>query len=570
MKMKLVKLTSGILCCLSLLMIDSYINAAAPTNVTEFIPQAMVVTNQAVAGNRRILAASTARANGVSTIYVTRYLLTGALDYAWNANSGYSNGIAVAGNFVAQSIAVDSLVAPGNIYVGGYVYDSASTRFLVVRYVYVTGALDTAGFNSPNGFVSTLISDGANGITVLPFATGVYLAGNAVFSGVPYGEIALYTTAGVLSATKQITEVTPFVVTCATIDGSNNILVGGYTMSGGTKRAQIIRYTSGLALSLVFTAFAGGNSSQWTSLAFDGTNILAGGIVDGQFTLARYLSATGLLDTAGFNSPNGFRTTAIGASDYVGQVISSAGVLGIGSTTRNEANNFVVQQLTAAGAVTFTTTTPYCDTSGLVGGGVDATGLIYGLGGQNDGLLFTRYTAAGALDTTFGMRGLLNDPSPGCATNLKAFIYTTNANNANVANTPVTIVFTNTPILLDFTPNTPLNPTTFTCLHTGSYLINWDGQFLKTNDTATNPFFAAQALVNGTSVPGSIGTTQAPDANHTPAASRSFVTNLNAGDILSFQWVCNTAGANNTLYSATPGGFANPAPGFSVSITRIN
>lgn len=554
---KLAFIFAALLFCFELV-----IFAVVPTNVTDYNPNALLITTEATP---KILVVSTSSIGNSSTIYVMRYNLGGSLDTAWNSG-GFSSPIAVAGNFYATSIAVDNLTSPTHLYVGGSLSDSTGNKLLILRYSYSTGALDTV-FNTV-GIASTLIR-GASGIQVAYSSSGIYLAGNVVLSGFPCGIIARYQTsgagAGSLDATGfnaptgyvQINTTNPFRLLAAKVDASNRIIVAGYLSVGATTQAALLRYTTAGVLDATFgtaglvTAGPTGSFTQWNSLTLDGSgNILAGGTSDSQFVVARYTSS-GVLDTT-FNT-TGYNIVSMGSLDTLAQVLSNGTkVLAVGSTLINNINNFALVQFTSLGVLdtTFNTTgkvtTQYCSTLGLFGCGI-SSGLIYGLGKQNNGVFLTRYTAAGALDSTFGAGGVFNSPGVSCANVTSIFPQGSYAYLYSTVQQPAT-TSSFVPVTFNNNGSSPLMSSDWSYDGTSILTAGQPGMYVV--QVSINPQYTGSSttpvslivLKNTVEITGS-QRAQATTlgANSYFDVSKMMIVRLGVGDTLQFQWRSNAA-----------------------------
>ena len=201
------------------------------------------------------------------------------------------------------------------------------------------------------------------------------------------------------------------------------IAVGERQNNGGNVEFAVARYTATGALDTTFnttgkvtTAIGLSSAARSVVLQSDGKIVVAGFAWNGSnydFAVARYTSA-GALDTT-FNT-TGTLTTPLGSSDDLGQsvVIQSDGKIVVAGYSWNGSDyDCAVARYTAAGALdtSFNTTGK---TTFLISAGndystsvaVQSDGKIvlagYAVDATGQGLILARLTAAGAADTSFG------------------------------------------------------------------------------------------------------------------------------------------------------------------------
>ncbi|MCB9419658.1 MAG: tandem-95 repeat protein [Ardenticatenaceae bacterium] len=225
------------------------------------------------------------------------------------------------------------------------------------------------------------------------------------------------------------------------IDSNGRILVAGYStdspVTGGTPNAfVVVRYNSngsldtGFGSSGIFSDSLGATlSSEAWDLALDANGkIVVAGTVDDDFAIAR-LTTTGALDTT-FDG-DGYNTTDIAANGRADAahsvIIQASGKIVLGGTAEDAAGDhqdFALARYNSNGALDGT-----FGAGGVVSQDVSRNAslkindLAYALGEQSDGKLIlagfvetgdvtnaediglVRFTAEGALDTTFGTSG---------------------------------------------------------------------------------------------------------------------------------------------------------------------
>jgi uncharacterized delta-60 repeat protein len=320
-----------------------------------------------------------------ASVTVIRYNDDGALDPTFG-----SGGITVtnlpsadAGAFAA------TLQTDGKILVAGRSSASGSTNFLLLRYT-TTGALDTAGFGAPLGYVITAIPSGTeSGATAVALSGGnIVVAGHSKIGGKFAIALAQYTTNGALDSgfgsggivTTPIGAVDADAAALA-VQGDGKIVAAGLAgdVVNNIWDVALLRYNTDGSLD---TTFGGGDGIVTTDAGL-GSNyanavaIQAGGkiVVAGNAFADPFGSGTsdiavllynidGTLDTAGFGGGNGFVTTNVGAFD----------------------NGFAVAVQPGDGRI-------------VVAGNADA--------GVADRIALLRYNVDGSLDSGFGTSGIV-------------------------------------------------------------------------------------------------------------------------------------------------------------------
>lgn len=213
----------------------------------------------------------------------------GDLDTTFNSTGVVTTTIGAYNN-AAQGVVIQS---NGMIVVGGSLSGSASSNvdFGALRYS-TTGALDTSGFNSPNGWVRTVIysgnDDSPNAVVLQP--DGKILTAGYVINASGYERFVLtrYTTAGVLD-TDSTTGLTTngYVITAVTsghcsasaltLLPDNKILAAGYAYTTRNDFA-LARYSMTGALDQTKTQAVGNDGSEIKAVGVqsDGKIVVAG------------------------------------------------------------------------------------------------------------------------------------------------------------------------------------------------------------------------------------------------------------------------------------------------------
>ncbi len=341
-----------------------------------------------------------------ASIVVTRYNANGAVDSTFG-----SNGITVRSLPSADWTAfAATLQADGKLLVAGRSCASSGvTGFLLLRYhtdisTGTPGTLDTAGFNSPLGYVVAPIPSGtktsANAVAVS--GTKILVAGHSKMGGKFRIVVAQYTSTGALDTdlTTGFGAGQGFVTTqigsgdadaaALAVQGDGKIVVAGLAGSAFTNvwDVALLRYNANGSLDTdPITGFGGGtgivttdigsssNYANAVALQADGKIVVAGNAFanpsanTSDVAVLRY-NTDGTLDTTGFGSPNGYVTTSIGAFD----------------------DGFAVAVQPADGKI-------------VVAGNADA--------GMGDRLALLRYNSNGSLDNGFGSGGIVTRAASG-------------------------------------------------------------------------------------------------------------------------------------------------------------
>jgi uncharacterized delta-60 repeat protein len=346
--------------------------------------------------DRKIIAVG----NTPAGVAVIRYNANGTLDPAFGSGGITVTSLPSAG---ASAFAA-TLQSDGKILVAGRsTASSGSTRFLVLRYT-TGGALDTAGFGAPLGYVITPIPSGteSGAQAIVLNGAGILIAGHSRIGTKFAIALAQYTSSGVLDTTfgsggtgivtAQITTQAGVVDAdaAALAVQAGKIIVAGLAgdFANSIWDVALLRYNANGTLDLPFGGNNAGivitdigsssNYANAVALQGDGKIVVAGnafadpfGTGTSDIAVLRY-NTDGTLDKTGFGSPNGYVTTSVGAFD----------------------NGFAVA-VQADGKI-------------VVAGNADA--------GVADRLVLLRYDGVGNLDTGFGTGGIVSRPASGPST----------------------------------------------------------------------------------------------------------------------------------------------------------
>lgn len=319
----------------------------------------------------KIVAVGFATIAGVSNIALARYNVDGSLDTTFGPSlNGIITG-SVGDGAVVRSLAID---ASNKIVLAGITIQSGVSKFLLIR-LNTDGSLDST-FGS-GGIVITAIGVQAPSANSIAIQSDNKIVVGGVSSDGINGEqftLARYNTDGTLdnSFDSDGTVVT-------IIDGSSyirsiiiqpdgKIVAGGYTVSTTSDTDfAMARYNTdgsldtGFATSGIFTATISSRDEIHSVVLQSDGKIVAGGISDLLFVLARF-NTDGTLDT----------TFGI-AGLVTNQLHLKAGI-----------NDIVIQP----------------------------DGSIVAAGFDDNRAVLERFTTLGILDTTFGNNGVINSPAP--------------------------------------------------------------------------------------------------------------------------------------------------------------
>jgi len=332
------------------------------------------------------------------SVVVIRYNANGTPDTTFG-----NNGITVTSlpSASAHGFAA-TLQADGKLLVAG----RSSSNFLLLRYT-TSGALDTANFGAPLGYVITAIPFGSeSGAEAIALSgSNILIAGHSKIGGTFAIALAQYTTSGTLDSTFGSGGIVTTPVgsldadaAALAVQSDGKIVAAGLA---GNAMSQIwdvalLRYNANGSLDTdPITGFGGGtgivttdigsssNYANAVALQADGKIVVAGNAFANPFAgtsdiaVLRY-NTDGSLDTTGFGGGNGFVTTNVSGFD----------------------NGFAVAVQPLDGKI-------------VVAGNADA--------GIADRLALLRYNADGSPDSGFGTGGIVTRAASGPSTIAGAF-----------------------------------------------------------------------------------------------------------------------------------------------------
>lgn len=311
--------------------------------------------------------------SGNKDFALVRYNYNGTLDTTFGGGTGK---VVTDFNGTSDRIWGITLQPDGKIVAVGETVSSVfpgTNDIAIARYT-TAGALDTTFGGT--GKVTTDHGGGANNsaYAVAMSGTNIIVAGTEAVSGNLDFMVARYTTAGVLDPTFGTLGVTTLgfsggndVARAVAIDGTGNIVLGGYANNGSDDDFAVARFTPAGALDTTFVAGAGkaavnifspGSADQAFALAIAptgapnaGTIVLAGSAFNPStnnkdFALVRYSSAGALL---------GITTTDFGNSPDVANsaYVRSDGFIVAGGFSRysTSSDDFAIARYTDTGAL---------------------------------------------------------------------------------------------------------------------------------------------------------------------------------------------------------------------------
>lgn len=356
-------------------------------------------------------------------LFLARYTTNGALDTAFNAGgSTPGTQMLLVG---ARSEGYDIALQPYDqkIVVSGFTFQSEN-NMLVARYN-TDGTLDTANFNTPNGYATLPIGDGSAAYAVGIQSTGdIVVAGVSINNETPQFTLARFTSAGDLDVynfgTAGIT-ITP--VGVISFIEAIAIVPSGYyqdyiiVMGNSDEQITLARYTPNGTLdttfgsSGIFMPNVGSPSVGYDMILDQNNNILVAGSIfiadddnDIYASLLIRCTESGALD-ATFNG-TGYVTTQI---DFSSEFYSLAlqtndysytnDILAVGYSNSSLSNNINIARYNTSGILD-----PSYGTNGVTSTSVGSFAFAQAVGvqttgksviaGQSDGTyLLSRYTA---------------------------------------------------------------------------------------------------------------------------------------------------------------------------------
>lgn len=356
--------------------------------------------------------------------------LPGSLDLSFNG-TGQRTTDFVVGDDYGNAVAVQ---ADGRIVVVGFATIGTDTDFAVARYN-SDGTPDTT-FNATGKVLTDIAGNGDSALGVAIQGDGkIVVAGLANDGAFNNFAVVRYNANGTLDTTFNGTGkvTTPFgtnfsIATSVVVQGDGKIVLAGYTLNALDFDFAVARYNANGSLDTTF------NGSGKLLLAVPGTDDLINSMAlqaDGKIVLAGYssdnagttdcvvarLNTNGTLDTT-FNG-TGKVTTSLSSADetFTSVAVQSDGmIVAAGKASNGVDYDFAVVRYTAAGALdtTFNGTGKVITAFGagddsISGVALQTDGKIVvagtSLGGGGITFAVARYTGAGSLDTTFNGTG---------------------------------------------------------------------------------------------------------------------------------------------------------------------
>lgn len=363
---------------------------------------------------------------------LTAFAAPGDLDTDFNSPNGYNTlDLGLGYSEYGTAVAVQD---DGKIIVGGWVYNSGSIAIVLARYN-ADGTLDTTGFGSPNGFVTTVIGANPDLVDIAIQSDGkIVVVGSDNASS--YGDIivARYNSDGSLDTT-GFGAPNGYVIlnfgvrdygTAVAIQSDGKIVVGGhYTLSGAAYDIVLLRLNTDGSLDTtgfgspngyVISNFLGEDQLYDIVIQNDNKIVAVGDTyTSGQadFLVARY-ETDGNPDTT-FSS-DGYVTTDVASATYsedcfYSVVIQKDGKILAGGKSYNFTTNTSVYLLARYSSAGVLDTSGFGSPNGYVS--MNPTGSTYDSGrklvqqadgkivfvGGGDGLGLVRFNPDGSLDT---------------------------------------------------------------------------------------------------------------------------------------------------------------------------
>jgi len=363
-----------------------------------------------------------------SQFVLARYNADGSLDTSFGTNGWTSTTIGA--NSQAAAVAVQS---DGKIVVGG----SANGDFAVVRYN-ADGSLDT-GFGT-SGKTTVDFAGSTDGIYGLALQSDgkIVATGQACTAGgvAQFGTVRL-TTSGALDTSFNTTGKVQTALGSSqdtaygvVIQSDGKIVVAGSSSQSGLYNVAVVRYTSAGALDTSFnstgkvlTNLVGpsyGSSAYSVALQSDGKIVVGGSVgtaAGSSLAVWRYTTA-GALDTTFNGTGQATISSASYNTAYSVAVQSDGKIVAAGSTGTVSVTDFIAARLNTNGSADTS-----FGSSGTVATDFGANEVARGVLVQSDGSIVAagytssnsydfavaRYTAAGALDTGWGVVGGLGN-----------------------------------------------------------------------------------------------------------------------------------------------------------------
>lgn len=371
----------------------------------------------AIQSNGTIVIGGYVTLNNVTQFMAARFTSFGNIDTSYG-NQGY---VAVP---IGTSAQANGLVLLSNNEIGlaGSTQTSQGSCFGLAQLT-TNGVLDTS-FNL-TGTTTTFIDSGCSGNGVAIQSNGDYIVvGVAIIVGAPVYALARYTSSGALDTAFGLggIVVTPInfvaVGEAVILQSGGQILVGGFSPVAGVSNFTLACYnsadgsldttfnSSGSQPGVVSTPVGAGASIRALAVQSNG-QIVAGGIADSNFALARY-NTDGSLDTT-FGT-NGTVETSMGSSSQInGLAIQSNGMIvaaGVAdqafAVARYNTNGLLDTTFNSAGSLPGTITTAIGVSSEAFAVTLQSNGQIVVAGTSDNSAITARYNTNGLLDTTFG------------------------------------------------------------------------------------------------------------------------------------------------------------------------
>lgn len=388
-------------------------------------PEQALAYSCAVQTDGKILAAGYTVINKVDQLIIARYSTAGTLDATFGATGTVITSVGTGAHI--QSIA---LQADGKIVAAGFAIISGITRLMIARYT-TNGSLDTTFGSDLNGIVTTQIGEGGMATGVAVQSNGkIVVAGVGIMDGTPEFALVKYNTDGSVDTgfgTSGIVitgiGVRAKAFSLAIQPADSKIVAVGFAVDSSLDQCALVRYngTDG-SLDTTFNSAGPIPGTVMTQIGFqahahsvviqsDG-KIVIGGYCDTKLALARYTTA-GIVDaTFGIN---GVTTTEQGNQAKInGIALQSDGKI---VATGFADNLLVIARYSTTGSLDSSFAAAGKDTLLIESSNaanalaLQSDGKIVIAGFADNNFAVVRFTTSGAVDGTWGVNGIVTQPS---------------------------------------------------------------------------------------------------------------------------------------------------------------
>lgn len=391
-----------------------------------------------IQNNGEFLVAGSVTINGIPQYMIARYTAFGTIDLSYG-NYGYA-ATPIGSISAANGLAILSNNQP---VVVGFAQLAPGDEFAIARYN-ADGTLDTT-FNN-TGIVTTSIGAGACAYNVIEDSFGRYIiAGVSIIGGAPIVTVARYNADGTLDFTFGNNGIAMKRIFASAgaydvgLQSTGKIITAGFTINSGKRELGLVRFNTNGAVDTTFNGSGtiatpiGADACAYTLAIQSNDRIIAAGVSNNQFALARYTS-NGSPDTS-FGS-GGIVTTRIGNTAQINDIaLQNNGLIVAAGFSDNQ---FALARYNANGSIDTTfgnagiVTTPLGITAMANSVVVQENGQIVVAGTSDTGVVLVRYNSTGSIDASFGTNGIINFPNSYNAPDVFGITNINIANNAQI------------------------------------------------------------------------------------------------------------------------------------------